>query len=245
MAGAMARGWAAGEGGPEAMLFSDIDSARASALAEEVGGETRDDLPALAGDSDVVLLAVKPPALDEVAAELDNTAPALLSVIAATSTARLGEAFPGVPRLRVMPNQPVEVRRGVICHPPPADMPDELAGELVALLGVLGSIVEMEEGQLDTAMAVMSCAPAYVALFAEALADAGAAEGLDAAQSLEVVTATLAGTAGLLGKRDPEAIRAAVTSPGGTTEAGLEALREHGFTEALEAAVKASLERFR
>ena len=245
MAGALARGWAAGEGGPDAMLFSDIDPERARVLAGEVGGETRDGLRELAADSDVVLLAVKPPVLDEVAGELGDAPRVLLSVIAATSTERLGEAFPGVPRLRVMPNQPVEVRRGVICHPPPADMPDELASELLALLGLLGPVVEMDEAQLDAAMAVMSCAPAYVALFAEALADAGAAEGLEPAQALEIVTATLAGTAGLLGKRDPEAIRAAVTSPGGTTEAGLEALREHGFTEALTAAVEASLERFR
>lgn len=93
MAGAMARGWAAGEGGPEAMLFCDIEAERARALAEEVGGETRDGLSELAADSDVVLLAVKPAALDDVAGEL-NDPPALLSVMAATSTERLGEAFP-------------------------------------------------------------------------------------------------------------------------------------------------------
>src|SRR5215212_1119038 len=223
MAAAMARGWAAGDGGPEAMLFSDIDTERAQALAGDVGGDTRDGLEALAADSNVVLLAVKPPVLDEVAGELGNAPQALLSVMAATSTERLGEAFPGMPRLRVMPNQPVEVRRGVICHPPPVDMPDDLAGELLAMLGLLGTLIEVEEEKIDTAMAVMSCTPAYVALLAEALA----------------------GTAELMGKRDPRAIRAAVTSPGGTTEAGLNALGEHGFTEALEAAVKASLERFR
>jgi pyrroline-5-carboxylate reductase len=244
MAGAIARGWAAGDGGPEGMLFCDIDAERARALAEDVGGETRDGLPELAADSDVVLLAVKPAALDDVARELGGP-PALLSVMAATSTARLGEAFPGVPRLRVIPNQPVEVRRGVICHPPAVDMPEEMASELLALLGRLGIVIEMDEDRIEAAMAVMSCAPAYVALFAEALADAGAAEGLEPSQSLEMVAATLSGTAELLGKRDPEAIRAAVASPGGTTEAGLAALREGGFTEALGAAVEASLERFR
>lgn len=150
-----------------------------------------------------------------------------------------------MPRLRVMPNQPVEVRRGVICHPPPVDMPEETASNLLALLGRLGIVIEVDEDRIEAAMAVMSCAPAYVALFAEALADAGAAEGLEPSQSLEMVAATLSGTAELLGNRDPEAIRAAVASPGGTTEAGLAALREGGFTEALEAAVEASLERFR
>jgi len=118
MAAAMARGWAAGPGGPEAMLFTDLDEPRAAALADDVGGETRPGLMELAGDSDVLLLAVKPAALDAVAEELGGVAPALLSLLAVTSSSRLAEAFPGVPVLRLMPNQPVEVRRGVICHAP-------------------------------------------------------------------------------------------------------------------------------
>src|SRR6266487_7202941 len=118
MAAAIARGWAAaGADGPSAMLFCDLDAPRAESLAAAVGGEVRASLPELRDDSDVLLLAVKPAALDAVAAELDG-APALVSVLAATPLARLAAAFPGVPILRVMPNQPVEVRRGVICHPP-------------------------------------------------------------------------------------------------------------------------------
>jgi pyrroline-5-carboxylate reductase len=140
MAAAMARGWAGAEGGPDAMLFRDLDEARAEALAAEVDGETRESLPALVADCDVVLLAVKPAALDDVAEEMGHTAPALLSVIAATPTSRLAEAFPGVPLLRVMPNQPVEVRRGVICHPPAVDMPEALETRLVDLLEALGSV---------------------------------------------------------------------------------------------------------
>src|SRR5947208_13329309 len=89
MAGAMARGWAAGDGGPEALLFRDPDAERARALADEVGGETRDALPELADDCDVVVLAVKPAALDEVAAELGGKAPALISVLAGTPRARI------------------------------------------------------------------------------------------------------------------------------------------------------------
>jgi len=67
MAGAMARGWASGPGGPDAMLFCDIDTARAEAVAEQAGGETRGSLRDLAADSDVVLLAVKPATLEAVA----------------------------------------------------------------------------------------------------------------------------------------------------------------------------------
>ena len=116
---------------------------------------------------------------------------------------------------------------------------------LIGLLGALGTTVAVPEERIDAAMAVMSCAPAYVALFAEALAAGGERNGLDAAMSLELVAGTLEGTAELLRERDPEAIRRAVAPPGGTTEAGLEALGEHGFEEAIAAAVDASLERFR
>ena len=244
MAAAMARGWAGAEGGPS-MLFRDLDEARAEKLAAEVDGETRDSLPALVADSEVVLLAVKPPALDDVAEEMGRAAPALLSVMAATPTTRLAEAFPGVPLLRLIPNQPVEFRRGVICHPPAVSMPEELETRLLDLLEALGSLFPMPEEQIEAAMAVMSCAPAYVARFAGDLAGAGAQEGLDPALSLELVAETLAGTAELLAHHQPEDIEDAVASPGGTTQAGLKALAEGGFDDSIAAAVKASLERFR
>ena len=244
MAGAMARGWARSDAGL-AMLFYDVEAERAEALAEGVDGETRGSLAELRDDSDVVLLAVKPAVLEGVAAELEGRAPALLSVMAATSVGRLQEAFPGVPVLRVMPNQPVEVGRGVLCYVPPLDMDEDLSNELIGLLGALGTAMAVPEDRIDAAMAVMSCAPAYVALFAEALAAGGERNGLDGAQSLELVAGTLEGTAELLRERDPEAIRRAVAPPGGATEAGLEALRANGFSDAIAAAVEASLERFR
>jgi pyrroline-5-carboxylate reductase len=245
MAGAMARGWAAGEGGPDGMLFSDIDAGRAAQLAESVGGEARPGLTELASDSDAVLLAVKPAALDDVAGELGGAAPAVISVLAATPVARIVEAFPGAPVMRVMPNQAVEVRRGVLCHPPPEDMPAEMTDRLLALLGVLGTLVPIDEQRIDAAMAVMSSSPAYVAMFAESLMRAGEREGLDAETARQLVVDTLAGTAELLRKRDPAAVRAAVASPGGATEKGLEALEARGLEAAIGHAVRASLERFR
>ncbi len=244
MAGAMARGWASGPGGPDAMLFCDIDAGRAEALAGEAGGQTRADLRALASDSDVLVLAVKPAALDTVAEELGGEAPAILSMLAATPVARVADAFPGVPILRVMPNQPVEVRRGVICHAPAHAMADELRRELLALLALLGEVVELDESRIDAAMAIMSCSPAYVALVAEALARAGEREGLDRELAAALVAGALGGTAELLRKRDPATIRDAVAPPGGATEAGLAQL-EGVVEDAFASAVSASLERFR
>lgn len=244
MAAAMARGWAAGPGGPAAMLFCDLDVPRAAALAEEVGGEIRTSLRELAGDSDVVLLAVKPAALAAVAEELGGEAPALLSVLAVTPTARVAEAFPGVPILRVMPNQPVEVRRGVLCHVPAVGMSAELHGELLDLLRLLGDLVELDESQIDAAMAIMSSSPAYIALVAEALARGGEREGLDSGLAGELVAGALAGTAELLRRRDPATIRDVVAPPGGATEAGLAQL-EGVVEDAFVNAVSVSLERFR
>ena len=245
MAGAMARGWAAGEGGPETMLFCDLDRGRASSLAEAVDGETRDTLGELAGDSDLVVLATKPAALDDVARDLDPKPPAVLSLLAATPVARVKEAIPGIPVARLMPNQPVEVRQGVLCLVGPEDLPADLRARLIDLLARLGKLVVVEETWIDAAMAVMACSPAYVALVAEALTNAGVEEGLDEELASKLVVGTLGGTAALLEVRDPEAIRRAVAPPGGATEAGLEALERGGLEGALADAVRASLERFR
>jgi pyrroline-5-carboxylate reductase len=198
----------------------------------------------LAEDCDVLVLAVKPGALQEVAEELGGKAPALISILAATPTERIAEAFPDVPALRLMPNQPVEVRRGVLCHVPVEGMPDELLARLLKLLEPLGDVIAIREELMDPAMAIMSSSPAYIALMAEALARAGEREGLDPELAGELVAGALAGTAELLRKRDPSAIRDAVASPGGATEAGLAQLGgvvEDAFVDA----VNASLERFR
>jgi len=113
------------------------------------------------------------------------------------------------------------------------------------LLGLLGTLVELDEDEIDAAMAVMSCSPAYLAMIAEALADEGEREGLDAQLSHDLVTGTLEGTAELLRLRKPHEIRSAVAPPGGATEKGLEALERGGLRAAIHHAVNASLERLR
>jgi pyrroline-5-carboxylate reductase len=246
MAYAMARGWAGAEAGPESMAFRDIDRGRAEALAQAVGGSVAESAPELAAASELIVLAVKPAALEEVASELAPAGPeAVLSILAATPLARLREALPGVPTMRVMPNQPVEVRRGVLCYAPPDGVPAEIAERIVELLGALGVTVPIEERLIEPAMAVMSCSPAYLALIAELLAEAGAREGLDPELANRLVADTLAGTAELLWERDAADIRRRVAPPGGATEAGLEALEQGGLHDAIASAVDASLARFR
>src|SRR4051812_28181890 len=235
MAGATARGWA---GEFERMLFSDGGSGRARALAEELGGEVASN-EEIARRADLVVLAVKPGKLDEVALSLAE-AKQVVSVLAVVSLERLEAALPDAEHvLRVMPNVGVEFRQGVLC------IAGSASAEARAKLELLGHVVEIDDGDFDEATAIMGCAPAYLALAVEALADAGAAAGFDPELARELVVETTAGTAELLRRRHPADVRKAVTSPGGSTEAGLEALEREGAREAFAAAVEASLERMR
>jgi pyrroline-5-carboxylate reductase len=239
MAAAMARGWA---GAFERMLFSDSGSGRAAALAEELGGEGFDSNRELAAAADLVVLAVKPTKLDEVATELGE-AHAVVSLLGATPLEKVATALPGTAAFRVMPNVAVEVRRGVLCFAAAEGVDGELRDRVRGKLEQLGHLVELPDAQFDAATAVMGCAPAYLALAVEAIADAGAEAGLDEELARQLVIETTAGTAELLRRLHPADLRTAVASPGGSTEAGLDALDSHGAREAFTAAVKASLRR--
>jgi pyrroline-5-carboxylate reductase len=234
MAAAMARGW---KGQFERMLFSDSGSGRAAELARELDGEAVSSTE-IAARADLVLLAVKPAKLTEVAPDL-AAARAVVSLLGATSLDTVAAALPGAAVSRVMPNVGVEVRRGVLC------LTGEMAAEARAKLELLGHVVELADEDFDAATAVMGCAPAYLALAVEAIAEAGAEDGLDPELARELVVETTAGTAELLRIRHPADVRKAVASPGGSTEAGLEALDREGAAAAFEAAVRASLERMR
>jgi pyrroline-5-carboxylate reductase len=181
---------------------------------------------------------VKPAKLDEVAVEL-AAAKVVISLLGATPLERISGAFPEAEVARVMPNVAVEVRRGVLC------LAGSVSAEVRTMLELLGHVVDLPDSEFDAATAVMGCAPAYLALAVEALADAGAAAGLDEALARELVVETTAGTAELLREWHPADVRKAVASPGGSTEAGLEALDREGARGAFEAAVRASLERMR
>jgi pyrroline-5-carboxylate reductase len=156
--------------------------------------------------------------------------------------ADLEAAYRDRPVYRLMPSIPVEVRQGVVCYVPgrlAAQGPEE---ELRELLGRLGTVVELPEGQIGAATAVMSCAPAFLALVAEALVDAGVRQGLTADQAGRMVVETMAGTAAVLREHDLDTrgLRTRVTSPGGITARGLAELEAGGVRAAFDAAVAAS-----
>jgi pyrroline-5-carboxylate reductase len=137
-----------------------------------------------------------------------------------------------------MPNTPVEVRQGIICYSPTAGVDASVEQDVIKLLERLGSVVTVPERLLSAATAVMGVGPAYQALVAEAQVDAAVRHGLKPDLAGRLVAGTMAGTAALLAVRDYDtlAVRREVTSPGGTTARGLDALERAGIRGAFQAA---------
>jgi pyrroline-5-carboxylate reductase len=244
MARALARGWG------EPILCADPLAERAEGLVAEVGGEALKSNAEVAERADLVVLCHKPAQLAAVAAEVAPRAKAVASILAATPLQALREAYPGKPVYRFIPSLPVEVRQGAVVQGRDAqDVADREHPDLDASLDALvashfaelGTLVVLEDSLVDVAMGLMSCAPAYVALVAEAQVDAGVRRGIPAAQGAELVVQTLAGTAELLRRRDYDtvAVRRDVSSPGGLTARGVAALERAGlraaFSDALDA----------
>jgi pyrroline-5-carboxylate reductase len=244
MARALARGWA------RPLLCADPLADRARALAAEVGGEALGDNAEVARRADLIVLCHKPAQLRDVAGEVAPHASAVASILAATPLRALREAYPDQPVYRFVPSLPVEVRQGAVVQAaePPADgggrQHAQLDADVRELFAELGTLVVLEDRLLDVAMGLMSCGPAYVALVAEAQVDAGVRRGIPAAQGAELVVQTLAGTAELLRRRDYDtvAVRREVTSPGGLTARGLDALERAGLRAAFSDALDAVLE---
>jgi pyrroline-5-carboxylate reductase len=261
MARALARGW----GRP--LLCADPVLERARALAGETGGEALQSNAEVAERAELVVLCHKPAQLESVAAEVAPHARAVASILAATPLGRLREAYPATPVYRFMPSLPVEVRQGAVVQASAGGQPIPRGGDgnpstssdaaegvaldacVHELFAELGTLVVLDDALVDVAMGLMSCGPAYVALVAEAQVDAGVRHGIPAAQGSALVVQTLAGTAELLRRRDydTQAVRREVSSPGGLTARGVDALERGGlraaFSDALDAVLRPTASR--
>jgi pyrroline-5-carboxylate reductase len=243
MARALARGW----GRP--LLCADPVAERAQSLAAELGGEAVASNAELAARAELLVLCHKPAQLAAVAEEIGASSTPVASILAVTPLAALREAYPGRPVYRFIPSLPVEVRQGALVQAAgpgrlDGDLNPELDAQVAALFAELGTLVVLDDALVDVAMGLMSCAPAYVALVAEAQVDAGVRRGIPAAQGSQLVVQTLAGTAELLRRRnyDTMAVRREVSSPGGLTARGVDALERAGLRKAFSDALDAVLE---
>jgi pyrroline-5-carboxylate reductase len=207
---------------------------------EDLVDRTTTDL-AVAAESDIVILAVKPGTVGPVLADLDlSPDQTLLSFAAAVPTAFL-EARTEATVIRGMPNLAAETNE-MACAVTPEATP-----EVATLLGDLGSFVEIEEAQMDVATAVNGSGPAFVFYLIKALADAGIERGLDPADARTLAAQTFKGAAEtvLQGDQDLESLIDAVSSEGGTTIEGMEVLWNSSVDDDLAAAVGAAEERSR
>ncbi len=201
----------------------------------------------------VVLLAVKPQQLDGVAATALQATPEgptqglLLSVLAGVRLERLRQLFPSRTCVRAVVNTPALVRQGLTALAWAEDPSPETRAWVERLFRQVGDVWTLPESQLDAFLALTASGPAFVALIAEALADGAVAAGLPRALAQTLAPRTLSGTAALLeGKTlHPGQLKDMVSSPGGTTIAGLRELERAGVRSALLEAVLAAAERSR
>jgi pyrroline-5-carboxylate reductase len=251
MATALARGFVRSEVvAPEAISASDPSEDAREAFVREVPGVViHGNNAAVADGADVVLLAVKPQQMNAALAEIREALQSdslVVSIAAGVTLDRLAAELPARQRIvRVMPNTPCLIGRGVSAfslgqYATAAD------GEVVGkLLSSVGAAFAVPETQLDAVTGLSGSGPAFVYSMIEALTEGGAAAGLPAKLAAELAARTVAGAAEMVLQTDdsPAVLRDRVTSPGGTTQAGLAVLTKRGFSEAVAEAVAAATQR--
>ncbi len=230
------------------ILIFDVSQARMSELQKNLGVTPAENLSQLAKDCDALLLAVKPDKVASVAKEISNSIKGkpVISIAAGITindiTAILGQEAPVI---RVMPNTPALVQSAASCIAPSencsrADI--ELAKKIFSAIGIC---LETEEKLLNAVTALSGSGPAFCFMFMEALADGGVRAGLPRDMALQLAAATMKGSAELCLKSGthPGKLKDMVTSPGGTTIAGVAALEKSGLRSAAMEAVRAAFER--
>ena len=227
---------------------ADPDARCTDALASIGASVAKNATDLVAQRTEVVILAVKPQVLESVvrpmAGELRGRL--VVSIAAGIPVATLESWLPGASVVRVMPNLPIQVLSGATAVTAGKDATDEQVELVRRLFAALGSAQVMREDQLDAEGAVVSCGPAFIALFVDAFTRAGVRAGLPAGACREMFLTTTLGVAKTLleSGEHPRAYMERVTSPGGTTAAGLEAL-EPLLMEGAYAAVDGALARTR
>lgn len=230
--------------------YDPVAAARDRLSSRLPGIHLADSAAAAAAAARTVILAVKPQqaaaACGEITAALAPDA-VLVSIVAGLSIESL-EQLAGIRRIvRVMPNTPCLVGRGVsvACHAP--DVPAADRSRVLALLSAVGTAHEVDESLMDAVTGLSGSGPGFVAVLVEALADGGVKAGLPRPLALALATQTLSGTAALLDQtgEHPAQLKDRVASPGGTTIAGLAVLEQRGVRGALIDAVVAAAARGR
>ena len=232
------------------ILLSDRPE-RAAQLAAELGCAHGTNAEAVACQR--VFLGVKPQMMADVLwdlkSDLAKRKPLLISMAAGLTIERI-EIMAGcrLPIIRIMPNTPVSVGKGVILYCRNDLVDDATLADFLSDMQYAGTLDPLDEKLIDAACAVSGCGPAFVYMFIEAMADGAVASGLPRDKALKYAAATLAGAAemALVTQQPPQTLKDAVCSPGGSTIAGVRALEGRGFRgtvmDAIIAAYKRNIE---
>lgn len=231
---------------PQEILVSEPQSQRKEYWQQQYGVQVTADNSTVLG-SEAVLLAVKPQILSKVVAALDlanhqGNSPLIISILAGVTIESLASAFPGFPVIRVMPNTPATVGAAMSAIALGENVSAEQAQIAKNIFAAVGEVVSIPESLMDGVTGLSGSGPAYVALMIEAMADGGVAVGLPRAIAQKLAIQTVLGTAKLLQEKQlhPAQLKDQVTSPGGTTIAGVTALEKGGFRFATIEAVKSA-----
>lgn len=250
MGGALARAVTKSVGADE-VLLADKAATKAQLLADELKC-SYSEINAVAASAKYIFLGVKPQVME---AALKSILPVLqkrddrfvlVSMAAGLKISAIEKMLGSeYPIIRIMPNTPVSVGKGMILYTANDNVfMDEIA-EFCEALKKAGRLDKIEENLIDAASAVSGCGPAFVYLFAESMADAAVECGLSRQKAIEYAAQTLSGAAELIltSAKHPAQLKDEVCSPAGSTIAGVHALEENGFRGAVIGAVKAAFER--
>jgi pyrroline-5-carboxylate reductase len=224
-------------------LGGDDDTAHV--LARRTGVTAHSDLGSLLSAADTVVLACKPQqlaGLDPRLAEL-TAGRLVISILAGKRLARLAQTFPRARNLiRAMPNTPGQIGAGITCWCALQSTDPRDRRIVDTVLGALGLVIELEEKHLDAVTAVSGSGPAFLFEYVAAVRDGGVAAGLPLEVAGKLAQETVLGAARLLAetKAEPEALRDQVTSPKGTTYAGLQRMAARGFRETIKETILAA-----
>ncbi len=231
------------------LVVSDVHEEQLERFAEGYGVKTTTSNREAAEGSDLLVVAVKPwdvgRILDEISPAIKGGEKAVVSVAAGVPISAIEGRLPaGAAVLRVMPNVCAAVGLGSAVVA--ANEPGEAhLMEVVGIFRHVGDVIELPERLFDAATALHGSGPAYVALFADALIQAGVREGIPRDVARRLVNGTIGGTAVLLKERTAHQIRDEVMTPGGTTSAAFVAMERSGFVGAVYDGVSAATEQAR
>jgi len=246
MAEAIIKGMITGGISPAAIVVAEPLEARRRHLEEKYAATTTTDNAAIADACDTIILAVKPQTAAAVCAELQERISGeqlLISIMAGVTCKSIESSFKDAVRVvRVMPNTPALVLAGAAAIAGGSYATAEDLATTEGLFSLVGSSCRLDEKLMDAVTGLSGSGPAYVLTFIEALADGGVKCGLPREASLQLALQTVLGTAKLLAEtgEHPGSLRDKVTSPGGTTIAGLHALEKGSFRATVMNAVEAA-----